>query len=464
MVDKLTAFSDDEFGLDLSVAGHFAAGGQANIQGLIGQLPSGLQSQFASIMTPDVQSALQSGANIAADITPTLAIIDDLQSGRGVSPQSGIMAMAGVASLINPVAGAVVLAMGTTMSALADATNSVFRSLGLQHTEPQPKIVLGGIGYQVDQMPFPPRAQDGTVIFDPAWRHWEWLIQENTQGGFALQNLPNYMVPWIRFAYGGAIFPPDTDPMGHLTSALAGKAHWYKYDGSSVGVPDLSMPRNAFERFFNELLKRDIEYWWNGQGYISPRDLLTKAVDAWNASHDSAGGADVTYSYGQDSIPAYILSPTVDVSGSHQAYAPVGPVHMGAQKGAAASASTGSAALTPMQRLAALRAGVQSSAEAAGQVMASRVASVSLPAAPKRVLDLRAASKVVAAQTAHPTAPAAPKPRAATETVAAPSFLSTVLPYVPVAAGVMLMPLGGLLAPVVGVAATGLWLWKKKGA
>ena len=289
---------------------------------VLGTLPPQLRGQLQA--HPEIQDTLQTGLNYAGDATPALSLIGDLASGKAVTPQSAIMAMAGVAAAVNPIAGAVVLTMGTALNALTDATNDVFRQLGLQHIVPQPSLVIGGIGIGIDNIPKGPTPDPnnpGKLLFSKEWKNWDWLIQQNTTGGGIIQGLPNFLRQ-IQYSFGGAKFGPDAKPMTRLVTALAGRAHWYKWQNPD-GVPDLSTPKNDFERFFYELLKRDIEYWWNAQDYIHPRDLLDNAIKVWNGDVKGSGGAvhqpsdhDAIYMPGRDSIPAFILDPMTDVAGA----------------------------------------------------------------------------------------------------------------------------------------------------
>jgi hypothetical protein len=297
-----------------------------DLQSLIAQ--SGVQAQLSAAMTPDMQSTLQKGADLVADAAPAFGVISDLANGKGISPNTAIMAMAGVAAAVNPLAGAVVLAMGTVGQGLTNALNDVFQQLGLQHTPPRAKLIIGGLGVDVDHIPYPPQIKGSSVQVDPQWKNWEWLIQENTTSGGIIQGLPNYLASMTQYELNGAPASPDGHPMVMLTSALAGSAHWYHYNGN--GAPSLPTPKNDFERFFFEILKRDIEYWWNAQVYMPPRQLLTNAIATWNKAHQPSDN-DVAYQPGTDSIPAYVLYADTDTSGTLGTGNPTDSVNMGAQ-------------------------------------------------------------------------------------------------------------------------------------
>ena len=266
-------------------------------------------------LTPDMQAALADGMAIASDLTPTYALINGVANGKPPSAQATVNALAGAATAVNPLAGAAVMAMGTLMAGVTDAVNGVMKSLGFEHTEPLPSSLLGGIPLGVRTIPSAPSK---TGYVDPTWQTWAQLQAPVSKPlSLITVTVPAYYGPIVEYVIGYNTPQNAGDvQVFKVMVALAGAKGWTG-NLRDESVPDLSLPTNAFEKAFFPVLQKDLEYFWNGNPFVSPRTLLLKFAQAWNDLHQ-VSTSDLTYSPAESksaNIGSWILSGATDPAG-----------------------------------------------------------------------------------------------------------------------------------------------------
>lgn len=246
-------------------------------------------------ISPQAKAAMQTGAGIAADALPALSLIDKLATGATPTEQDTIAAMAGVATLANPLAGAAILAAGELTVGIEHATESLFHSLGLIADAPKPVAYIGGLRKGVDPIPYGPSA--------PEWQKWGHFIM-HSEVPDAQSTLNNRMMSSVMQALTGNGYRQPADNGTPILQSIPANSP-YVYN-STMGPVAL----NDFERFFIPLLIKDIEYWWNANPFIPPRDLLQAAVKAWNKKRTPLGH---TFH-----APAFVPSKSADYSAYRQ--------------------------------------------------------------------------------------------------------------------------------------------------
>lgn len=286
-------------------------------------LTANLSSEAQAVLTPDMKTVVNKGLQIAGDLTPTYNLIDTLAKGGTPDPQAAIAAMAGLATVANPVAGAVVMAAGELVFAFQQGVESLFRDLGLIDDAPKP---VQFVGLVKKGHPRPTGPSDLGV-----WWPWEnfavvWFTGSATDYTYNrpdsrltgtevnVTNTPESQVAWnLLFAAADGDYTIHDRP-GHFNITKTGPENGQHYR---------FIPTNTFEAFFFEVLKRDLEYWANGLPWIDPRILLDAAVKAWNDKHPPAPGAAYVYSPPANESAAHnpiliILSSKGDITGNGQ--------------------------------------------------------------------------------------------------------------------------------------------------
>lgn len=259
-------------------------------------LQNNLTPDALNAITPSIRSALDTGFQIAGDLTPAYNLIDKVASGQTPSPQDAVAGLAGAATAINPLAGAAVLAAGEIALGAQQAVEDLLKGLGLISDAPKPVACVGLLkkGSPV------PSGGPGSLHPDPLWMVWN---------DFARWWYPPSGATDYGWAPGSAPPPRGLSP-GEGCTPTAGAAvvdmimHglWYtspnhdQHPGSSrdTGLVITPTPANAFEAFLLPMMQKDIENWANANPYIDPRALVLAAMKAWNNKHPSSS-SDITY-------------------------------------------------------------------------------------------------------------------------------------------------------------------------
>src|SRR4029077_10118941 len=127
-------------------------------------LTANLSGDAQAVLTPDMKSAMSKGLSIAADLTPAYNLIDTLAKGGTPDPMGSVAAMAGLATVANPVAGAALMAAGALVVGIESGLQSLFQGLGLISDAPKPVQFVGLVR---KGMPIPNKPGD------PLWWPWE---------------------------------------------------------------------------------------------------------------------------------------------------------------------------------------------------------------------------------------------------------------------------------------------------
>lgn len=276
-----------------SLAGSVPTIPGVNVSGLATGLASGqnLQSLLSQNLSPDALNALQpeakaylqQGLSLVSDLGPTYNLIDTVAQGGEVSPQQAITALAGAATLVNPLAGAAVMAAGE----LATGFESVLQDLGLVSETAKP-VPYYGLIPSGDQLP---SGGPGSVKPDPTWRTWPqfafywWDQIANAEARGWQQGIlapegspPAQMTPQSLVIFG------LMNSLEHTQGTPPGL-------GRAKAVPLKGPSGNAFEKFLAPMLQANVEAWANGSPFVDPRQLLLSAIEAWNDKHVSLGAA-----------------------------------------------------------------------------------------------------------------------------------------------------------------------------
>lgn len=409
-------------------------------------LQQNLSTASQEAMTPEIKATLASGLQFANDLSPAYGLMAKTMAGGQINPQEAVAALAGVATLVNPLAGAAVMAAGE----IAIGFETLLKDLGLVSDAPKPVPYVGLIpktDANGNISPIP-SGGPGSLHPDPNWLEWKdfafsFWPQPGTYaalGGVQYAWKPGILVPSgspqpvaspAANAMVGVITAIDKkgDPKTTVNpkslksySILTRSSFWPPFwPPNAIGTAVHNVvpkPANAFEAFLMPMMQKDAENWANGSPYVDPRHLVTAAISAWNGKH-APSAQDIVYQPAEDTdhgfIP-FLLGSHGDSTGNGQVY------------GASPSINMGPALAAPV---------------------------------PVRQVSLHLGHALpVLAPTATVPPPSAAKIAAATW-VAPSSPIEEALPYLPAAAGALLTPVAGLLAPVVGVAATAVWLFKK---
>lgn len=436
---------DVEFGYDLSGGASFTlpttpegAIRLASSAEVMGNLPPGVRA-----LGNEALGAIGNVMDAVQGALPAINLIGDIASGHPpTDPQQIILPLAAAVATVNPLAGAFIGAAGELVSGLEDATADLFKTLGL--------IDNGGGHVAYDYIGMI-RAKDPNGIpwgtDNPNWKTWDYWMTPVAQGW-----------RWGALPLSGNSYYAQL-PFYQLLSVLG------RYHPPRVGPPENGpIGQNDFETFFFMLLKANLEKWMNANPTVSPRDLLKAAIALWNHTHpDPKIGTRVYSPFNVEFVGG---NPTTAGSGSAGSVNPIEFILTAAGDPDGPTRGIGrplppftvnvAPRATPARPMSVQDAFINIQKTIAANLPAKRTISLKGIAPQKTTIDLRAASRVIASQ---------PKAPAGANVIAAPpppSLLSAIAPYAPVAGGVLLMPVVGFLAPVVGVAATVAWLWKKR--
>ena len=217
--------------------------------------------------------------------------------------------------------------------------------------------------------------------------------------------------------------------MGQKTSleaVLPGlSAQWAEATETPHDTRGLPPAANAFRLIYNAAWRKNYEYILNGHGWADPYTLLTTVANAWNATH--AGTSTYTFTSSGSSYIDYLIAGNYD-GDDH----PPVTINMGV-------ATAPRPPPVPLPTPGQVRAAVHAHA-----------------------LTLRPATHLSMASTTPPTALLISGGVSIAGALGHGLF-GRILPYVPAAAGALLFPAVGVLAPVVGGTVSALWVAFRKG-
>lgn len=273
--------------------------GNVDINALLAQE---LDPSALNLVTPPIRNALASGYAAVNSLMPAYNLATKIASGGVPNEQETIAAMAGLATAINPIAGAAVLAAGEIAIGFEEGAEALLKGLGLISDYPQPVPYVGLI-QKGKPLPAGPS--------DPLWIPWisfaRWWYPPN-EGGTATAWLPGLKgTPWSTgipaLSQGtGSLVIQNLMAAMKFTSPNASQQPGNSFGSALLMTPQ---PANGFEAFLIPVMQKNIEYWANANPYIDPRLLLGAAKTAWNQLHPPSS-ADITYH------PAEYGSPQVD--------------------------------------------------------------------------------------------------------------------------------------------------------
>jgi hypothetical protein len=426
--------SELAFGVDASV--------NLSIDAALGQLPL------------PTQNLLRTAQQTFSDIGPLAGIASMIASGHPIDEAQIMAGLTTVATMANPLAGAAIGAVGGLVTGINQGMQDLFSSFGWIDPPARTYAYTGYRRTGIDPVPYGKN--------DPGY----WHINSNSDlfnvvSGNAPPKRPalSPKPPWnviadetLRFLLTGLGTPGSNMKMpvhGTNTPAIGSPSNPATYSKPS-GILD------PFELFFYSLYVKNLELWGNGLGFVPPRDLLRQAKAAWDLTH----GSEATKTY--QAADRFSALPSADgppsASGRSAQFIEQSVVSMTIGTGGDfADGSVGN-----ISRMAPLT------------VNMGKFTGVAAP--PKKVVTLHFGSGGGTPAALPPTAVAAkvngqpvaispvvlgkpPPPH--TQVVLVPmttSIASRVLPYVPIAAGIALLPVYGVVAPVIGGALSALWV------
>jgi hypothetical protein len=244
------------------------------------QILSYLPQGFLALGTQAI-SAVQGAMGVIQGAAPAIGLVETIAAGSAPDPQMVVGALSATVALVNPVAGAIVGAVGEALIGLQSAAQSLFQALGLISPPPVTYAFRGGINLSKHE-PIP-YGRD-----DPNWKEWGYFA---SPAGFSSNGLP-YVYTWQNIlSQENAASATSNFYMESLLYAINryGEMPQPNYQIGPTGS-------NDFEKFFFEMLRKDFENWWNANPSIPPRDLLMGAASIWNHTHQPDGA--ITYSSG----------------------------------------------------------------------------------------------------------------------------------------------------------------------
>lgn len=302
------------------------------------------------------------------------------------------------------------------------------------YVNPKPDWVVGCVGFMSP-------THDGRPVT---------AAQETTSGAIATNRLwlrfprPDRDKDWYATGYlifrtgipqGGALEAPTYGRWTRKIDAAFPMFAWIEWDEQN---PD---PRlGDFQRAYATAWRINAERALNGQQSSSDAEVLYHTALAWNNAHASAGSGDI-YLRQQD-LPYW------DRKFNPPAHGPYVASLIGSMQGAGLTDNFGPDGQSLRINMGARKVAVPE------KVVALHLA------------HLNAQPRMVPLHLAH-LAPGAVAPlpapvRSMSQLFNAPPTLTQrVLPYVPAAVGVALLPMLGPVAPAVGVAASAFWKWKR---
>ncbi len=364
-----------------------------------------------SLLPPNVQASLADLSTQVSKAMPLVGLAQMAANGQTVSEGQALGGMVALASMINPIAGAALGAAGTMVMGAEQGLKDIFTALGWIDAP----------------VPMRPASIKPWGPDDPIWWHTSSIV--------ALKHPPEAEVGGYTGANQG-----NFDAYNLLMNTLQA----LKTPGYIPSLPT-PWPLNDFERFFYPILVADLERWINGAAFIKPRELLMASVNAWNKMRGPA--TSVTYAQtpaGQGThdlttkVVSQILGPGGDLVWPTTPHPPIS-VNMG---------QPAAAAVTPKKVVGLHFGGMnlgsydpRGSAPVPGAPIATANTPIAAISAPPLILPHVAAQKTIVVLTPP-----------------SKSLADRVLPFAPAAMGAVLFPVAGVVAPVLGAAASAAWL------
>jgi len=236
-------------------------------------LPTNLtqaQSAAFSALPPSVQATIKSAQTDAATAAPAITLASTIASGGVPSTAEIIGGLAAVATLAtgNPLVGATIGAIASIGAVAVGLLKDLFDALGL-YSHVASYNYTGFIrtgGGAVDQVPWGPG--------DPFW------IDVST-----FDKLETF------YSHGDANHPPLS---GNFDSSMYSLLYYAFVQGMTPAAAAAAtgqnpyrgyLDANAWDAYIATLMIQNLQYWANAKAYVPPQDLLTGALQAWNAIH-----------------------------------------------------------------------------------------------------------------------------------------------------------------------------------
>jgi hypothetical protein len=364
-----------------------------------------IQAGLQVLTPPQLQAIAGQLQTAAADASPAIALASTVAAGKTPNESQIVGALSATAGMINPIAGAMIGAMGAGLLGFESALQGLFTALGL-YGPPAPEYHYHGfLRIGIDP---PPYSKADTALW----------VDVSTLAKFddiTIRNKPFGPYPPL----SGYVDPNMVNLFGKAYRQLmpqAAQAAEMGVANDPNEVKSLYVVSTDFERYFYPLFLRNMQYWANAQPSIPPKKLLQAAATLWNSSHSASTTKTFQPTVTNDvrtSLVSDILSPAGDSSGNLQRDPPL-TIHTG-----------------PV---------VQPTVPTGG---AHKVAVLKLPQRAPIPSSIPAPQAVIV-----------PPPPA--------TGLKAWLPFVPAAVGVLTFPFFGWLPPVVGTIASGVWVELRK--
>ena len=379
-----------------------------------------IQASLTTLTPVQLQAVASQLQTTATDAMPAISLAAKVASGGKPSEGDIVGALTATASMISPIAGAAMGALGAGVLGFEAALQGLFSALGLYGAPPPEYHYNGLLRVGIDSPPYGPA--------DPLW------IDVSTLSKFADITIRNKSFgPYPPLS--GYVDNQMVNLFGKAFRQLLSKSAQYKEMGgvglTPAEVEQLYTAPSDFEKYFYTLFLHDMQLWANAQPYIPPKKLLAAATTLWNGSHADTstvtfqptnlsakgiGGIDT-----RTPLISDILSPLGDPSGQMERDPPL-TIHTGPVSSAATSAGT--------------------------QVQAQKKITLHLPHGAPPAVGSAGPGLLTNA----------PLPVVVLPT----SRLSKWLPFAPLVLGTVLFPVGGLLAPIAGGAVSALWMELRK--
>jgi hypothetical protein len=364
-----------EIPIDLS----FDALGQIkvpNASELLTLVPPGMMNEFQSL-SGTITTDIQKGIGLLQKAKPATDLVQKVIEGGKIDPMMVVGAVAATAALVNPIAGAIIGAGGALAVGLVNASEGLFRSLGLIPNTP-PTYFYTGLIRRGDPLPYG-HDSDSWKSYDywtqkvkyddpkfprpnadpvPRWRNVTFLMNEESKTHLGTQTILRLLDLMRKYGtqYGKVYPPPNVQ-----TPQPATKPGMTGFEGP--------LPQNKFEEFFFHMLKQDIENWMNANPSVLPKDLLMGAVSLWNHVHP-ASSKDVVYSGNKTRIKGindnpidFIISAAGDPTGNFRESPPL-TIHMGETAGVNTASGYVPPPITDAQKQYWLNSAMQANAKA----------------------------------------------------------------------------------------------------
>lgn len=226
-----------------------------------------------------VQEAIKTAQVDAATAAPAITLATTIASGAAPSPLAIIGGLAAVATLAtgNPLVGATIGAIASFSAAAATVLEALFDALGLYSHVPSYSYV----GFlRVCPKPPTPGCESDYVPANPQDPYWidvssfdklENFYRHGDDNHPALSgNFDSSMFNLLYYAFVQAMTPAEA-------ARVTGQNPYTGY-----------LNQNAWDTYFGTLMIANLQFWANAKAYVPPQQLLSGALQAWNAVHDAS--------------------------------------------------------------------------------------------------------------------------------------------------------------------------------